>query len=795
MVDRLLARVRASNDRSPEPREATAHSFFSGHAKLLCLLVLLALSPPPTLLAAHSQDSDSEEVAENPAQVFVSERNRIGRLIGRRNWQSAEVSILQLLREHAGADYARPFLSGLRDDLRRARFWRTTKEPRRDELVSGDLVQYRVPDGRIKIRYTHEDLEDFLVSGGTYVHPMHFNRTWTVLIEGEAKDLVNCQYFLELGEPGRYGARSGYIISLGMRVKGATNYRPHIAARVSSSADIIEDVKPREIKTPNKKTKAKITVTDRKIKLTYGGKPVFEIDRDSREMGRFGLIPNEPLGHFGRLTIDGTIDRGWFDGLLDEAVSEKRDAFDASWENPEEFASWPGFGVPMEPETTWAELLQNVEFKVSAKTEELLAAYEKVVALLGKRRSVSMMVWSQLKESPPEAWTDSAINFTKFSAAMDLGYFTDAYYFMTQLEPIEGMEEDAELLRAEILRLTGRLPETLERYQVLAEKYPDKSLVHERHASTLLLLNRPEEAHAAVLAGLKRLPASPRLRELELMVVKADQGPAWESKYENIGTDFVAYTNVDKKTAKEAREVLDEAWQKCKAFFHMLEVTTQPLGIGSKRNAECHSVAYIFSGESSYARYVEGVADGSSENTLGVYNPMLQHIAAWNQPRKTDLWRTLRHEVAHRYLHLALGDRFPRWVNEGLAETFASCWDEDGKFGKPNDIPHHLGLLTNAAALPNPSTLVVSTDSQFMANSDLNYAYSWALLRFMGSTKRQPESPVRWLLDRLQSEDDPRRIMDELRERVDLAEIQKQIRRWIRSAEVDAIFERFGGRR
>ena len=79
-------------------------------ARLMVLLALVGASAP-----ARAQDAAAFEEGAAAAEALVR----------RGDWDASRAAWLELLRAHAGADYARPRIPEIRESLRRAAFWTT----------------------------------------------------------------------------------------------------------------------------------------------------------------------------------------------------------------------------------------------------------------------------------------------------------------------------------------------------------------------------------------------------------------------------------------------------------------------------------------------------------------------------------------------------------------------------------------------------------------------------------------------------------------------------------------------
>jgi len=225
--------------------------------------------------------------------------------------------------------------------------------------------------------------------------------------------------------------------------------------------------------------------------------------------------------------------------------------------------------------------------------------------------------------------------------------------------------------------------------------------------------------------------------------------------------------------------VLDEAWECCAEFFGPLPAGALPDADASEEgNPTPHSVAYLFSGEASYLAYVDGIADAGHENTSGIYSPLLKQIAAWNQPNVENLWDTLRHEVAHRYLDLALGERIPRWLNEGLAECFAASWNAAGEF-VPGGLRERALFACDGAQLTHLRTFLTQPEEEFLARVEVSYAQAWAVVHFLRFGSEADRETFDRLMAALRTGADPQLAIDLSIEGVDLSDLEKRLFDWL----------------
>lgn len=123
-----------------------------------------------------------------------------------------------------------------------------------------------------------------------------------------------------------------------------------------------------------------------------------------------------------------------------------------------------------------------------------------------------------------------------------------------------------------------------------------------------------------------------------------------------------------------------------------------------------------------------------SDTRLVVYAHWSDHVA-----------EDLRHEVAHGYLHAALGN-LPLWLDEGLAEYFEVPRGQDGF----NEI--HVDLLVDLIGSEqwHPDLRRLAAIEQFSALTQQDYAEAWAWVHFLLQTTPQHRELLQVYLSELQ---------------------------------------------
>jgi hypothetical protein len=152
---------------------------------------------------------------------------------------------------------------------------------------------------------------------------------------------------------------------------------------------------------------------------------------------------------------------------------------------------------------------------------------------------------------------------------------------------------------------------------------------------------------------------------------------------------------------------------------------------------------HLFHDGRTYAEYVmDRFPDVSERRAFFVENDtQLVVYAHWSDHIAEDL----RHEVAHGYLHAALGD-LPLWLDEGLAEYFEVSRSQHG-FNEPH-IDSLVDLITSEKWHPDLQRLAAI--EQFSVLTQQDYAEAWAWVHFLLQTTPQHRELLQTYLGELQ---------------------------------------------
>lgn len=194
------------------------------------------------------------------------------------------------------------------------------------------------------------------------------------------------------------------------------------------------------------------------------------------------------------------------------------------------------------------------------------------------------------------------------------------------------------------------------------------------------------------------------------------------------------------KTLGTLGEVLDKAFM---AYGKLLKV---------KERKAVYPTVYVFKDREGFAEFGRAIGIGSTENALGYYMGyyrilvFFEHTEDVNVGLSRDTVETLLHEAFHQWIHLHVR-RTPAWFNEGMAEYFslgAKITRKKLAYAVvPQRYPSRLSniqdALRGASYTTKPWTfkrLARSDHSTFMTNAGVNYAHSWSMVHYLGSSAK-----------------------------------------------------------
>jgi tetratricopeptide (TPR) repeat protein len=682
-----------------------------GHHGLLALLLTLA---PPAPQAAVPGPA-----AEVGVEAFEAGLLELSALMDERRWDEAYDGFQELLAEHSGQRYAQEHLSSLEADVKRCAFWREHTEPKIEDLLDAEVLMWNRTTGDLALRADGAHLGDFTahaVSGATVFElPLELCSSWSVTLRGTAGALAEAQVYVVIG-----GGETSYVVRVGFQAPGSASYSRHeVLKQEGAQSALLAAADPPPVD-PGARTEVRVSVAERTLRLQLDKKTVLEGKRD--DGGGFGHLAFALVAPAALelLELRGRAERGWFDGLVDDAVQEARDAFDGAWDPTQHLPAWllaagrtqgepvadPGafpcpetFDLRTAGHPRTAEHLRHAEELFSKGRFDEVLAYARELPeaeIEPIARAFLECLAFFLSDRPREAFEAGERLWTE-----QPGSLTARYLEAILLAGLEREDEALPLLR----QLTQDNPGAWEPWYALT--------------SLLLLLNRPEDAKETLQAGLEHARQTAQLGSFEQRLVLLFKGPPWSRTFEARQGHFLVRSDTDAETCRRvARE--------CAAAYRGYE---RLLGAAPPRPGASIPV-FLFSGASSYRAYAKDALCADAQHTAGLFDRRLQAILVWSSPAHDTLQSTLRHEVLHQYLDARLG-ALPVWLNEGLAEYYEIAGEERGLpvLGAPH--AEHLATLAAQPSLPDVERLVHLAPADFYREGALSYAEAWACVHFL----------------------------------------------------------------
>jgi len=718
---------------------------------MLRLLAVLALilapsGPPATGVAGSASVGD--------AAAFAEARDDIDGLMKRRRWKDAYERYQRLFDEHAGAAYVLDRVVAIETDLKRCAFWMTHDEPKLEELLDAKLLRWDAYRGSVSLAFDREHLGDLdehrSSEGSVFELPAQWDATWNAEFAGPAGVLGGDQVYVLVGDD------LAYVVSIGHRGTGASVYYKHVLSmREGDRITTLESAEPKELDDDEKIT-ARVVVTDDRIKVEVDRRTVFDLRRrDDGGYGRFAFSYDQRTADpdFGALEVSGRAETGWFDGLIDAAVQDARDVFDAAWDPAEHMPVWlvgaekrsavadddaPPLGPFPVPETFDLVAQQHPRTPEHVeRVEELIEAGELGDAL------------RYLGELAPGEIEPTLRAFLGCVALMCADRPREAFEVGTRLWRDQPGSLTAGYLEAVLHAELKRPDVALERFRSLTAAHPGAWEPWYGLTSLLLIEHRLADAVAALGEGQRRADAPTQLHRLEGRLALLTKGPPWDRTFEETAAHFRVRSDTDARTTRAVARELQQAWR---TYERLLGPADLPDGTVIP--------VYLFSGEATYRAYAKTALSADTKHTAGVFSRELQVVLVWNTPSEEKLLATIRHEVLHQYLDARMG-AVPTWFNEGLAEYYEIVDDSRGRPELGGTHALHLPVLRGLREVPDLRAFADGLPGDFYASAEASYPLAWAFVHFLKHTTPDRRSRFERLWERLDGGVDGTTAIDE----------------------------------
>ncbi len=716
---------------------------------LICLLGLVLGSTP-------SRVTDEAE--------FLAGLKDVRTQMEQGGWEEAEEALLTLLRTHRSRDYVLARRDELIADYTRMAFHLEVRLPRPAELISGDLLSFRQLNGRVKLRYRSDGLDDFERQperppggGWIYLHPMPMRGPYVLEIEGEAypeSQRSTPLVFLDVTENELWAVSLG----VGPGEKGVIFVKPTVQRIWPGGSEIVGALDENPIE-PESEYHLKFQVDAKRIRILYNRRELIDVTRSVDTFGRFGYSSFP----FEKLTLNGLGEPSWLQGLVDAATRERRAEFardlDLSRGLPDWLLAAPATQRPDldSKHYAWGRLTPNESALFDGVTQALEAdRLEAAVALLSGRPAqaidpgLSAFLWTQIELL--RGRNAAALRHARLAARSRPEFFPAR---LAQCDLMIGLREPGATEMAE--RLIG--------------DFPAEPRAHEARALAHLLVGDWGRAEQAIERAKTMRLQTDSLARIERSVRRARRGPEWSRTFTEETAHYSVHTDIDPAVCREAARLLEEAFE----LFNQ-QLVRLPVPDPAARFS-----VFLFSGQAGYQAYLQEVLGARHPHTAGLYNPALRQLLIWNVPDRAQMLRTVRHEALHQYLD-RLNSRVPNWLNEGIAEYFERLGGATRRPELGAVSAEHLRALR--VALDEPGRLRLSPLRDFIDISDADfygssfarsYAQSWAIVHFLRHESDQSRARFARILESIAKGDGAEDIRSAFLEGGTASDLEKRL--------------------
>jgi hypothetical protein len=286
------------------------------------LTLLTVLLAPLPLLGPRAVDDGEPE--------FVEALEDVARLCERERWKSAREHLLEALEEHARQPYVLERADEIRGVMANCDFWLANERPEPEDVVGGKLLSYNERKGEIHIVYEAPEDEEHLVSppdfeerDGLLVHPAVFSAKSSLEVRGDGirqlePDLRTCI------------TDEGYISAVYDMGGSSRLWREEDGERT-----LLDDCT--DFENVNRPYVLRLDLAEKNVSAYLNGKRYLRGDKPKELAGRFGYAS---CAEVKRVTLKGSVDPAWIEGLVAARIAELRAAFDETYDPAASLPDW-----------------------------------------------------------------------------------------------------------------------------------------------------------------------------------------------------------------------------------------------------------------------------------------------------------------------------------------------------------------------------------------------------------------------------------------------------------------------
>lgn len=717
---------------------------------IFCLLVTSVFARP------------GDESFPGDEKAFHSELKKTHALIEKQRWSKASKSLQKLLEKHANQEYVFAKRLDIEGYIATCAFWGEYELPKDNDLVSGDLLSYKESSGSIKLRYTPDNLGDFLSAAeenetiartSAFIHPALFCGPYTFEVKGKSHPSINSEHV-----PGFIACLTDdgyYRIVTGKKGEGSGNYTRWLPPRIfhfgTEDAQKLEEeaVSPA---TPRKPFVLKLKVSASKVAAYYGNKEIISTKKPKKLFGRAGFeeIP------FEEVIVSGKVQPSWIQGLRDLHKQKARLEFEKSYKPEDHIPEW---------------LCKDVDIavaKVKSQFLEIPGSYLKEQEKYIKEAE-SLYDDGKLEEGIKYIKKVPAKKLSKTGRAFLLALF---YYANGEYD--NGLEQSeiackgdprsypAKFLRSRLKIATGDREQGVKELRGLIDSHPDNPEAYAVLSLQRLFKGDFAESEDILEKAQVRKLSSADLDRASKALYRAKNGPSWSNKMHEMETKhYHIITDIDKKLCREVARLLEESYTSY--VVHLERI---------KDLDKFKFPVYLFSGQAGYMMYMKDLCMYDSGLSLGCFVPALKQLMIWNTPERDQMLRTVRHEGFHQYMDRISEDP-PIWFNEGMAEYYEIAERVGGRWKLGQIHPSHKYTLREFAEDRIPLETFLHCDSaEFHKAPNMHYAQSWAFVHFLRHSTPKNKDLFEGLLETCGKMPTAEKIVEDFLGKVNLKRLQ-----------------------
>lgn len=717
-------------------------------------------------------------------EEFLAGLQRTRELMELRRWDTAKMQLRLLMDEHRDQDYVRARRIEIEDCMKLCTFGEIYTPPDPDSQVSGKLVSFNPTTGRIFLKYSWDQMEDFelpkMEEGAVsiltpYIHPVVFAGPYTIEFKG---DYYKCGadhpllFYLGMVATSAYSVNFGYKSSrkaTGYMVPVVKKYNPRKYGTGGWEVIKKEDKSPLERGEP---FQLKVKVRETEIVAYNGTKVVIRARIPKSPFGQFGISRLPSMGD--EIVMQGKVNPSWVQGRLDAHRQAELEKFKRDFVPSDYLPDW----LLAEKDAREGEREKTTREDKPYPGRDYPRQYphlDKLTKLYENDKFEAALEY--LDRLPEEEMTEEARALYYAVLYRELESFGKALAYFGRVSELDPKYYSARIAHAELLGMSRQKEKAIEALRKIIEDFPEKEDPYEPLAVFLLMRGRPVEAKEVIDDALRKGISFDEMDNINRMLVKALTGPDWNKKYEFKSKNYHVISDIDRKVCRDASKNLEEAYK----------VYTRNLQEIDDLEAKKFCV-YLFSGQEGYLAYCEDIRTRTVIHSAGVYLPALKQLLIWNLPDRKEMMRTVRHEGFHQYLDRLMDDP-PLWFNEGLAGYYEIAERKYGRWKEGQVHPVYIQILKRnmisrtrgrGGRLVPLEKFLYQGESDFYQDPELSYAQSWGFIHFLLHGTDKNKRLFEALFEAFQNDEPARKVLEEIFGLMNLEGFQKDFENHLR---------------